>query len=462
MTKELLRRFDLFSSLSEDDLDSLSNYTEPLTVSAGETLIQEGAPGDAAFVVIDGEFEVVKKSDAQDIVIAVREGGEVFGEMALLDQAPRTATVRATRDSNVLKIRGDAFQQLLGRSPSAAMNILKTVSQRLRQNEGLLRQSEKMAALGTLSAGLAHELNNPAAAVRRSAAQLRDAITNWANLTTELAHCNFTDDQLEEIDRLKRRIETGDASVSDLDPMTQSDREMAVQTWLEQLGIEDAWQLAPALVSSGWEQASLAKLEQTFPREILSIVAPWLAAGATAYALLDEIGTGTDRLSEIVLSVKAYSYLDQGPVQEVDIQQGLENTLVILRHKMKEGITVKREFAPDLPRIEAHGSELNQVWTNILDNAVDAMGGHGEIILRTRQDGDNVQVEIQDNGPGIPAHIQKRIFEPFFTTKPPGLGTGLGLHIAYTIVNNHHGRIDLTSEPGMTRFQVTVPIQLSK
>jgi signal transduction histidine kinase len=462
MSKDLLRRFDLFSGLSEQDLDSLSAYTEPLTVDAGATLIEQGAPGDAAYVVTDGEFEVVKKSDVQDIVIAVREGGEVFGEMALLDHAPRTATVRATRESHVLKIGGDAFQKMLAHSPSAALTILKTISQRLRQNEGLLRQTEKMAALGTLSAGLAHELNNPAAAVRRSAGQLRSAITTWATLTTELAHCSLTQDQLAEIDRLKSRIETREASASGLDPMTQSDRESAVQEWLEQLGIEDAWELAPALVSAAWEKDSLGKLQEIFPAETLKVVASWMAAGTTAYALLDEIGTGTERLSEIVQSVKAYSYLDQGPVQEVDIHQGLENTLVILRHKTKEGITIKREFAADLPHIEAHGSELNQVWTNILDNAVDAMQGHGEIILRTRLNGDSVEVDIQDNGPGIPAEIQKRIFEPFFTTKPPGLGTGLGLHIAYTIVNNHHGRIGLTSEPGMTRFQVTLPIVLPR
>ena len=462
MSKDLLRRFDLFSGLSEQDLDSLSAYTEPLSVDAGATLIEEGAPGDAAYVVTDGEFEVVKKSDVQDIVIAVREGGEVFGEMALLDHAPRTATVRATRESHVLKIGGDAFQQMLANSPSAALTILKTISARLRQNEGLLRQTEKMAALGTLSAGLAHELNNPAAAVRRSAGQLRSAITTWSTLTTELAHCSLTQAQLTEIDRLKSRIESRAAAASGLDPLTQSDRESAVQSWLEQLGIEEAWELAPALVSAGWEQDALEKVGDTFPPDILKVVAAWLAAGATAYALLDEIGMGTERLSEIVQSVKAYSYLDQGPVQEVDIQQGLENTLVILRHKMKEGITVKREFAADVPHIEAHGSELNQVWTNILDNAVDAMQGHGEITLRTRLDGDSVEVDIQDNGPGIPAEIQKRIFEPFFTTKPPGMGTGLGLHIAYTIVNNHHGRIGLTSEPGMTQFRVRLPIQLPR
>jgi signal transduction histidine kinase len=160
--------------------------------------------------------------------------------------------------------------------------------------------------------------------------------------------------------------------------------------------------------------------------------------------------------------VKAYSYLDQGPIQQVDLHQGLEDTLVILRHKLKDGVTVKREYAAGLPLIEAHGSELNQVWTNILDNAVDAMHGKGEITIRTRKEGDKVIVEIQDNGPGVPPGIKKRIFEPFFTTKPPGLGTGLGLHIAYTVINNHGGRIDLTSEPGKTCFQITIPIQLSR
>jgi signal transduction histidine kinase len=463
MNKELLRHFDLFAGLSEEELDSVCAYTEPTTVPAGETLIEEGAPGDAAYIVIDGSFEVIKKSDAKDIVIAVREGGEIFGEMALLDRAPRTATVRATRDSQVVKIRGDAFQQMLAHNPTSALSMLKTVSARLRQNEGLLRQSEKMAALGTLSAGLAHELNNPAAAVRRSAGQLRSAVTTWSTLSNELARFNLTGDQLAAIDELEGRIEKGQAAGSNLDPLTQSDRESEVQDWLEQLGVEEAWEVAPALVSSGWERGSLEELGGKFPPEAVKTLASWLAAGSTVYSLLDEIGMGTERLSEIVLAVKSYSYLDQGPVQEVDLHKGLENTLVILRHKLKEGVSIKREFAPDLPHIEAHGSELNQVWTNILDNAVDAMKGRGEITLRTCRHGDEmVQVDIQDNGPGVPPEIQKRIFEPFFTTKPPGLGTGLGLHIAYTIVNNHHGSINLVSEPGMTCFQVTLPIHLTK
>lgn len=462
MSKEFLRRLDLFSGLPDSDLDALSAETQPLTVGAGESLIEEGAPGDAAYVVVDGEFEVVKKSDVQNIVIAVREAGEVFGEMALLDQAPRTATVRATREGHVLKIPEQAFRHLLASSSTAAMSILRTVSKRLRQNEALLRQSEKMAALGTLSAGLAHELNNPAAAVRRSARQLRSALTDWAQGTANLYKAGLTESQFQTLNTLGTRIDTPRSPASALDPMTQSDRESEMQAWLEGHGIENAWEIGPNLVAGGWEVESLVKLEAEFPTEMLAPLLQWIAAGSLAYALLDEVGIGTERLSEIVQSVKAYSYLDQGPVQEVDVHQGLENTLVILRHKLKDGVTVKREYAPDLPQIEAHGSELNQVWTNILDNAVDAMQGRGELLLRTRRQGESVVVEIQDNGPGIPADIQKRIFEPFFTTKPPGMGTGLGLHIAYTTVNNHRGRIRVDSQPGKTCFEVTLPIQLPR
>ena len=462
MNADFLRRLDLFSGLSEEDLDILAAQAELMTVPAGVDLIGEGAPGDAAYVVVEGEFEVIKKSDVQDIVIAVRESGEVFGEMALLDQAPRTATVRAVNESRVLKIPGEAFQRMLSHSPTAALNMLKTVSLRLRQNEGLLRQTEKMAALGTLAAGLAHELNNPAAAVRRGAGQLRKAITEWARLTTELANCGLPTRQQRTIDVLKKKIELAATSRPSLDPMTQSDTESALQAWLEGVGLDNAWELAPGLVAAGWETGGMQELQATFEPDNLKIVLRWLASGCMAYSLLDEIGMGTERMSEIVRSVKAYSYLDQGPVQQVDLHQGLEDTLVILRHKMKDGISIKRDYAQEMPPIEAHGSELNQVWTNILDNAVDAMGGKGEITIRTRREGTSAIVEIQDNGPGIPLEIQKRVFEPFFTTKPPGLGTGLGLHIAYTVVNNHAGRLDLTSQPGMTCFQITLPVQLSR
>jgi signal transduction histidine kinase len=462
MSKEFLRGLQFFAGLPEADLDWLSAQAEPVLVRAGENLMEEGAPGDAAYVVVDGEFEVVKKSDAQSITIAVREPGEVIGEMALLDQAPRSATVRAVRESQVLKIRGETFKRMLLNSSSAALSLLQTVTRRLRQNEGLLRQTEKMAALGTLAAGLAHELNNPAAAVRRSSDQLRSALTTWSRLTLELARAQLSEPQIESVEALRLQIESQKTSAASIDPMLQSDRESEVQAWLEGLGVQDAWEVAPALVMAGWDVKRLADLEGMFGTELLPPLLRWLAAGCLAYSLLDEVDVGTGRISEIVRSVKAYSYLDQGPIQEVDIHEGLENTLVILRHKLKQGVQVTRQYAADLPHIEAHGSELNQVWTNILDNAIDAMHGQGEIVLRTCKSGENISVEIEDNGPGIPAAIQKRIFEPFFTTKPPGQGTGQGLNITYNILNNHHGKIRVASEPGKTIFEITLPIHIPR
>ena len=460
MSNESLRLLPLFANLPEVDLDWLSARAEPMTVETGAILIEEGARGEAAYVVLDGEFEVIKKSNLQNIVIAVREAGEVFGEMALIDQSPRTATVRALRESKVLRIGGDTFKQMLAQSSSASLSILQTVSRRLRQNEALVRQNEKMAALGTLAAGLAHELNNPAAAVRRSANQLRSALSEWSTAVSELGRIDLTSQQAQTIADLNTQMEARHSAPSVVDPLTQSDQEYQMQTWLEQRGVPDAWQLAPTFVSNGWDAGSMAKLEETFQGPILNALLKWLAAGLAVHALLEEVDLGTERVSEIVKAVKAYSYLDQAPVQEVDIHEGLENTLIILRHKIGPGIQVLREYAPDLPHIESYGSELNQVWTNLLDNAIYAMQGKGVLKLRTHSSDGQVVVEIQDTGPGIPAEIQQRIFEPFFTTKPPGIGTGLGLHVAYSIINNHYGRIRVTSAPGNTCFQITLPVQL--
>jgi len=462
MNKEFLRHLQLFENLSEADLDWLLAQAESVEIPGGENLIEEGKPGDAAYVILDGEFEVVKKSDVQNIVIAVREPGEVFGEMALLDQAPRMATVHAVRDSKVLKIRGETFQQMLAHSSSAALSILQTVSTRLRQNEGLLRQSEKMAALGTLAAGLAHELNNPASALRRSADQLHSALSEWSKSESELERLDLDEHQMQLINDLRLKIETPPTSTSSFDPLAISDNEAEIQTWLDQHNIPNAWELSPALFSFGWTARSLIELASAFNSQASSVIINWLAAGSTVYFLLGEVDIATQRISEIVKSVKAYSYLDQSPVQNVNVQEGLENTLIILRHKIKDEIKITRDYSADLPPIETYGSELNQVWTNILDNAIDAMQGQGELVLRTYAKDGKVIVEIQDNGPGIPIEIQQRIFEPFFTTKPPGHGTGLGLHIAYTIVNNHYGQIRVNSEPGKTCFQVTLPIQLPR
>ncbi len=462
MSIEFLRRLPLLAGLSDADLDWLYQKTEPVAFPAGDILMQEGDPAGDLYIIVDGEFEISKRSGPQNIAIAVRAPGEVLGEMALLDHAPRSATVRALRDSRLLKVPQDAFVQLLSSSSTAALAILRTVSQRLRTNEALLRQQEKMAGLGTLAAGLAHELNNPAAAARRGIAQLRDTLADWERWTLALNACALSDDQIARVQKLRATLAERAAAPVDLDPLARGDRESDAQAWLEDRGIDRAWELAPTLVTFGWDADTLQSLADTFADDQLSVIAPWLGVGSSVYALLDEVGRSAERISEIVGAVKSYSFLDQAPVQDVDVHQGLDNTLVILRHKLKQGVRVRRDYGAGLPRIEAYGSELNQVWTNIIDNAIDAMQGQGELTIRTYADDGHVVVEIADNGPGIPPHIQSRIFEPFYTTKPPGVGTGLGLNIAYNVVQRHMGRITVTSQPGETRFQVRLPIHLQR
>ena len=455
-----LRQSPLFSGLNDHDFNWLLDQAQETNIAEGEVLMAEGSPGGSLYIVLDGEFEFTKRSGQQQVVLARRGSGEMIGEFSLLDQAPRTATARATRDSRLIMIPQNAFQQLLSISPAATLAVLHTVAARLRNTEAMMRQNEKMASLGTLSAGLAHELNNPAAAARRSASQLRDTLSHWQRLNGELAALNLDARQTQTINSLREEIIRRAASPANLDPLTRSDREGELQTWLEDRNVDNAWEIAPALVAFGWNVQMLEETGGTLGEAHLALVAQWLGVGCSVYALLDEVGKSAERISEIVKSVKSYSYLDQAPVQQVNIHDGLENTLVILRHKLKQGVQVTREYASDLPTIEAYASELNQVWTNILDNAIDAMKGAGELKIRTYREDNRVGVEISDNGPGIPPEIQPRIFDPFFTTKPPGIGTGLGLHISYNIIQKHGGKIQVASKPGATVFRVSLPIRL--
>jgi signal transduction histidine kinase len=467
-TKEFLRPLPLFAQLEEQDLDALTRLAEPRTLKAGDLLMEQDAPGDAMYVVLDGQFEVSKHSGKQDVLLGLRGSGEMLGEMALLEEAPRMASVRALSDSRVLAISRAAFYQLLADNSSAVLAILRTVIGRLRSTEGLLQQQEKMAALGTLSAGLAHELNNPAAAVMRSAGQLRDVLNKWQRISGDLELLTFNEAQAARLAQIRnsefgmRNSSTSNAPDS-MDALARSDMESELEEWLDDHQVDEAWELAPELVSLGWDAGRLDELAGDFTPEQLRVVVPWIANASSAYELLDEVQRSAESISRIVKSVKTYSYLDQAPVQRVDIHDSLENTLMILKHKLKTGVTVKREYAPDLPQIDAHGSELNQVWTNLIDNAIDAMQGKGEITIRTYARGDNVIVEIADNGPGMPPDVQQHIFDPFFTTKGPGVGTGLGLHIVYNIVvDKHHGQIAVSSQPGETCFQVTLPIKLAR
>jgi signal transduction histidine kinase len=467
-TREFLKPLPLFAKLEDQDLDALTRLAEPRAVKAGDLLVEQDASGDVMYVVMDGQFEVTKRSGKQDVLLGLRGPGEVLGEMALMEEAPRMASVRATRDSRVLAISRSAFNQLLADNPSVMLAILRTVIGRLRSTEALLQQKEKMAALGTLSAGLAHELNNPAAAALRSAGQLRDVLNDWQRVSGELELLTFNEAQAERLARIRtEEFGTGNGSTSNvsdsMDALARSDMESALEEWLDEHQVDQAWELAPELASLGWDAGQLEELAGDFTPQQLHVVVPWIAKASSAYRLLDEVQSSAERISELVKAVKSYSYLDQAPVQRVNIRDSLENTLIILKHKLKTGVVVKREYALDLPQIEAHGSELNQVWTNVIDNAIDAMQGKGEITIRTYARGENVIVEIADNGPGIPPETQQHIFDPFFTTKGVGTGSGLGLHIVNNIVvDEHHGQISVMSRPGETCFQVTLPIKLAR
>lgn len=459
-TIDVLHALPLFEKVAPRDLEWLVGKAHEITVPEGGILMHEGDPGGAMYIVLDGEFEFTKRSGNQEVTLAVRGAGELIGEVSFLDAAPRSATARALRDSRLLMIRADAFDQLITNNPSATRAILATAVSRLRNTESMLRQSEKMAALGTMSAGLAHELNNPAAAARRSAAHLKTALLAWQRLTEQLYHADLSAAQTERIGALREEMLTRTAAPPSLDPLARSDRESELQEWFEQRHVDNAWELTPALVSFGWDVASFAALERALDcGSTFALVVQWLGAGYSAFALADEVGKSTERISDIVGAVKSYAYLDQAPIQEVDVHKGLEDTLTMLRFKLKQGIHVTRDYAPDLPRIQAYGSELNQVWTNLIDNAVDAMHGQGELVIRTRQRGGDIVVELEDNGPGIPPAIQPRIFEPFFTTKPVGVGTGMGLNITYNIIQKHRGKISVDSHPGRTVFTICLPVQ---
>lgn len=460
MIYNFLKKIPLFSELPEEDLKSLCEMVNVVQLKAGETLFLEGSPGDYAYVIREGEFEVLKSSERRDVLLAVRAAGEVIGEMALLEDTPRTASVRARTDGALLAISKTQLDHLMEGGPSAARALFYTMLRRWREMHAALQQSEKMAELGRLTAGVAHELNNPAAATSRSASQLQESLLRLRSAQAGVMALELDEPQRSALQALVEQARERASAPASLDVITRSDREAQMEDWLEQHGVSNAWELAPTLVSCDWNAEAQAQLSEGLDARALQAVLQWIGVSCDVENLLVEIREASSQISEIVQALKSYAYLDQAPVQNVDIQAGLENTLLILKHKLKQGIQVKREYQENLPHIQGYGSELNQAWTNLIDNAVDALNGKGEIVLRTRREDNWVVVEIEDNGPGIPAEIQGRVFEPFFTTKPPGQGTGLGLDITYNIVvHKHGGEIKLFSQPGKTVFQVSLPIR---
>jgi signal transduction histidine kinase len=330
------------------------------------------------------------------------------------------------------------------------------------QQEVMLRQNEKLATLGRLSAGIAHEMNNPAAAVQRSAGQLQSIFNRAQQAALSLSGLKLSSAQLEQLRPIDRAIQERVKQPPHFGGMERTDREGVLGAWLDAQAVENSWELAPILTEAGLDHDTLADLLQPFSSAEWPILIHWLAWNAQVYSLAGEIAMGAGRITEIVQALKSYTYMDQAPIQQVNLHAGLDNTLVILRSKLAHGIQVVREYAPDLPPVEAYGSELNQVWTNLIDNAIDAVEGKGQITLRTRSESGWAVVEVEDSGPGIPAMIRDRIFDPFSTTKPPGKGSGLGLNISHhIIVQKHKGKIKVHSRPGQTCFEVWLPLSNS-
>jgi signal transduction histidine kinase len=345
---------------------------------------------------------------------------------------------------------------MLDQIPILRSRLVGVLADRIRETTRTDQQREKLTALGKLSAGIAHELNNPAAAVRNAAINLRQVVRA---LRTAGLHLDQRALPLE--DRIfLAQIEcdwSREHPPTALDSLERSDREEELGDWLGSHRIPDARQLAPDLVDAGCDLPTLQRLSARFDDETLSDVITRLTASFTLNRMVEQIESGTSRIKDLVQAIKEYSYMDQSPEQEIDVHDGLENTLIMLHYRLKHGVEVVREYDRSIPRICARGSELNQVWTNLIDNAIDAMNGRGELVVRTAAEFGGVLVEIRDNGEGIPKEIRDRIFEPFFTTKPVGEGTGLGLDTVYRIIKQQRGQVQVESEPGRTSFQVRLP-----
>jgi signal transduction histidine kinase len=456
---EAIKASPMFSGLREEDVVDLVNGGRRRIVEPGACLIKEGDWGDSLLVILSGEVEVVRDTGDSETMLAHFGAGSYVGEMSLIDNAPRTATVRSLTKSEVLEITREQFDHLLDESPDACRALIRTILGRLKSTEGMLVNQEKMAALGRVTAGLAHELNNPASAVSRFASQLAHSLDEWQSATARLAQVS----DLKEIEEVVRRHEAGTFGEASDPPafrnaLERADLEEELARWMISHDVQDPWDAAVNLAAEGWTPDQLARFVEDSNAPDRSRLIEWLSARSSIRATLQQMRTSAERLSEIVNAVKRYSHMDQAPVSRLNVNQGIETTLVILKHKMRE-ITLNLEFDSELPEIDGYPAELNQVWTNLIDNAVDAMHGSGALTITTRSDRESVIVTFTDDGDGIPDAYLDRLFEPFFTTKAVGVGTGLGLHISRNIiVQRHGGAIEVESEPGRTTFTVTLPI----
>src|SRR5215469_14073136 len=458
VTNAELLRVPVFAGLPDDQITWFISQATEISGKAGDVYFRESDPADAMFVILEGQLQLRGEIGGETIVVTL-QANDVSGVLPFSRMKQFSVTVRALTDTRVLRFPSACFPELIQKMPELTGRLVGLMSDRIREITRREQQRERLASLGKLSAGLAHELNNPASAARRAASQLRDILKKIKNASHELGRRELTAAQKSEIEKLETSFIQHDEVPAD--PLTMSDLEDQIDSLLRSHGQSDMWQISAELAHRNIKPAALESLFAIVDADTARAALARIAASVEIATLLNEIESATARISDLVRAIKEYTYMDQTPLQNVDVVKSLETTLTILNHKLKHGVTVLRDYQKVPLLVNSFGSELNQVWTNIIANAIEAMHGKGELRVRTYREDDCVVVEIGDNGPGIASDVLPHIFEPFFTTKGVGEGTGLGLDTVQRIVKKHRGNVQVNSKPGDTRFQVWLPLSES-